>query len=53
LVHNDYPVFETPAGKLGTIICYDLTYADTARGAAHNGAQLIAAPSNDWPELYD
>jgi apolipoprotein N-acyltransferase len=53
LAHNGYPVFDTPAGKLGTIICYDLTYADTARGAARNGAQIIAAPSNDWPELYD
>jgi apolipoprotein N-acyltransferase len=53
LAHDGYPVFETPAGKLGTIICYDLTYADTARGAARNGAQIIAAPSNDWPELYD
>jgi apolipoprotein N-acyltransferase len=53
LAHNGYPVVDTPAGKLGTIICYDLTYADTARGAARNGAQLIAAPSNDWPELYD
>ena len=53
LAHNGYPVFDTPVGKLGTIICYDLTYADTARGAARNGAQIIAAPSNDWPELYD
>jgi len=53
LAHNGYPVFDTPAGKLGTIICYDLTYADTARGAARNGAQIIAAPSNDWSELYD
>ncbi len=53
LAHNGYPVFDTPAGKLGTIICYDLTYADTARDAARNGAQLIAAPSNDWPELSD
>lgn len=53
LAHNGYPVFDTPAGKLGTIICYDLAFADTARGAARNGAQFIAAPSNDWPELYD
>jgi apolipoprotein N-acyltransferase len=53
LAHNGYPVFETLTGKLGTIICYDLTYADSARGAARNGAQIIAAPSNDWPELYD
>ena len=53
LAHDGYPVFDTPGGKLGTIICYDLTFADTARGAARNGAQIIAAPSNDWPELYD
>jgi len=53
LAHHGYPVFDTPGGKLGTIICYDLTYADTARGAVRNGAQIIAAPSNDWPELYD
>jgi apolipoprotein N-acyltransferase len=53
LAHDGYPVFDTPAGKLGTIICYDLTFADSARGAARNGAQIIAAPSNDWPELYD
>jgi apolipoprotein N-acyltransferase len=53
LAHHGYPVFDTPAGKLGTIICYDLTFADTARGAARNGAQIIAAPSNDWPELSD
>ena len=53
LAHQGYPVFDTLAGKLGTIICYDLTYADTARSAARNGAQIIAAPSNDWPELYD
>jgi apolipoprotein N-acyltransferase len=53
LAHNGYLVFDTPGGKLGTIICYDLTFADTARGAARNGAQIIAAPSNDWPELSD
>jgi apolipoprotein N-acyltransferase len=53
LAHDGYPVFDTPAGKLGVIICYDLVFADTARGAARNGAQLIAAPSNDWPELSD
>lgn len=53
LAHDGDPVFDIPAGKLGTIICYDLVFADTARGAARNGAQFIAAPSNDWPELHD
>jgi apolipoprotein N-acyltransferase len=53
LAHDGYPVFDTPLGKLGAIICYDLVYPDTARGAARHGAQIIAAPSNDWPELHD
>jgi len=43
-----YPVYETPLGVLGTIICYDLDFTDTARKLARQGAQLIAVPSNDW-----
>jgi apolipoprotein N-acyltransferase len=51
--HSDFPAFQTPLGVLGTIICYDLEFTDTARSAARNGAQLVAAPSNDWQSLYD
>lgn len=43
-----YPVYETPLGVLGTIICYDADFTDTARKLARQGAQLIAVPSNDW-----
>lgn len=46
-----YPVYETPLGVLGTIICYDLDFTDTARKLARQGAQLIAVPSNDWPGI--
>ncbi len=46
-----YPVYETPVGVLGTIICYDLDFTDTARKLARQGAQLIAVPSNDWPGI--
>ena len=46
-----YPVYETPLGRLGTIICYDLDFTDTARKVARNGAQLILVPSHDWPEI--
>ena len=38
-------------GVLGTIICYDLDYTDTARKLARQGAQLVAVPSNDWPGI--
>lgn len=44
-----YPVYETPIGVLGTIICYDLDFTDTARKLAKKGAQLIAVPSQDGP----
>jgi apolipoprotein N-acyltransferase len=53
LTHSGYPAYQTPLGVLGTIICYDLEFTDTARGAARSGAQLIAAPSNDWQSLHD
>jgi len=46
-----YPVYETPLGVLGTIICYDLDFTDTARKLTRQGAQLIAVPSNDWPGI--
>jgi apolipoprotein N-acyltransferase len=43
-----YPVYNTPLGVLGTIICYDLDFTDTARKLVRQGAQLVAVPSNDW-----
>lgn len=53
LSRGTYPVYPTPLGTLGTIICYDLDYTDTARKLAAQGAQLIAAPSNDWTTIGD
>jgi apolipoprotein N-acyltransferase len=53
LTRGTYPTYQTPFGKLGTIICYDLMFVDTARNMATGGAQLIGVPSNDWPELSD
>lgn len=51
LTHGTYPTYQTPFGVLGTIICYDLNFTDTARKVAGNGAQIIAVGSNDWPSL--
>lgn len=53
LSRGTYPVYETPLGRLGTIICYDLDYTDTARKLAAQGAQLIGVPSNDWGSIAD
>ncbi len=40
----DYPVFETDFGRLGMMICWDVQYADPARGLALRGAELVLMP---------
>ena len=42
------PVVDTPAGKLGVLICFDLEFPEFPRSLALRGAELIAAPTN-WP----
>ncbi|MFO7584242.1 MAG: nitrilase-related carbon-nitrogen hydrolase [Anaerolineales bacterium] len=53
LTRGTYPVYQTPLGVVGTIICYDLDYTDTARKLAAQGVQLIGVPSNDWGSIAD
>jgi predicted amidohydrolase len=43
-------VVDTPAGRIGVCICYDLEFPEWARLAALAGADLLAAPVN-WPRL--
>jgi 5-aminopentanamidase len=42
------PVVETPVGKIGVLICFDLEFPEFPRSLALRGAELIAAPTN-WP----
>ena len=44
-----FPVFETPLGRIGILICYDLSFPEAARALKLSGAQLICVPTN-WPE---
>jgi 5-aminopentanamidase len=48
--HGDTPfaVHETPIGRIGTAICYDIRFPEPARLLALQGAETIAVPSN-WP----
>lgn len=46
-----YPVYETDVGRLGTMICYDLDFTDTARKLTRNGVQVLAVPSQDWAAI--
>jgi len=48
LTRGSYPIYDTPFGKIGTIICNDLDYTETARKMVKQGAQLIGVPSQDW-----
>jgi apolipoprotein N-acyltransferase len=48
-----YPVYETPLGAIGSIICYDLNYTDVTRKVASEGAQIIVAPSSDWEGIAE
>jgi predicted amidohydrolase len=43
------PIFETPFGKIGVLICYDLSFPEAARVLKLGGAQLLCVPTN-WPE---
>lgn len=42
------PVFDTPVGRIGVLVCYDLEFPEMARTLALSGAELIAVPTN-WP----
>ncbi len=42
---NEYPVFNTPFGKIGIIICYDRQSPEPARIMALKGAQILFVPA--------
>ena len=48
---RELPVFDTPLGRIGLLICYDAWFPEAARTLALKGAQMICVPSNapdDW-----
>jgi predicted amidohydrolase len=40
------PVLETPVGRVGVGVCYDLNFPEVARGLALAGADIVVLPSN-------
>ncbi len=46
-----YPTVDAAFGRMGTIICYDMDFTDSARELARQGAKVIAVPSSDWPAI--
>ena len=41
---QDYPVFTTPWGKLGILICWDGWFPESATALARKGAEIICMP---------
>jgi len=42
------PVVDTPWGRIGVVICYDLEFPEWIRTVALDGAELLCCPVN-WP----
>lgn len=40
-----FPVWETPVGRLGVLICYDLRFAEAVRVLLVRGAQVLCVPT--------
>ena len=53
---NQTPVFDTPFGKVGIQICYDIFFPETSMGLALDGADLIlnlsASPTTSRPLFH-
>jgi predicted amidohydrolase len=45
---DGFAAFDTPAGRLGMLICYDKLFPEAARALALDGAEIIACLSA-WP----
>jgi apolipoprotein N-acyltransferase len=47
------PVVETPLGRLGHVICFDMDHHSYIRQAGEQGVDVLFAPANDWAEVAD
>lgn len=43
---DELPVYDTPLGRIGVEICYDLRFPEVTRALALRGAELVAHPTN-------
>jgi 5-aminopentanamidase len=52
VAHGDTPfaVHDTPIGRIGMAICYDIRFPEPTRLLALRGADIVAFPSN-WPSV--
>lgn len=41
---NSFPVFDTDFGRIGLMVCWDVTFPEAARALAQQGAEIIFLP---------
>ena len=42
-----FPVVDTPIGRMGCLVCYDINFPETARCLALNGAEILLHPTSE------
>jgi predicted amidohydrolase len=47
--NEPFTVYQTPIGKIGLFICYDVNFPESARSMVLQGADILVLPTN-WPE---
>lgn len=47
-----FRVFDTSAGRVGPLICWDMQYPESGRILALMGADLIVCPTWGWEEIF-
>src|SRR5439155_26904263 len=47
---TESPAIQTPIGRLGVAICFDMDYPDVARRLAQDGAEVFLVPNDDPQE---
>lgn len=45
---NEFPVFDTPAGRVAVLICYDRWYPEAWRKVCEQGAEIVCIPIASW-----
>jgi N-carbamoylputrescine amidase len=50
---DGFPVFDTPAGRLGVLICYDRWFPEAWRMLALQGAEVVCVPNASIGDVSD
>ena len=49
---DGFKVFETSAGRVGPMVCWDMQYPESGRILALMGADIIACPTWGWEDIF-